>query len=278
MAINPFFQSNYNGVPEQTLVEDLIIESIKIYGIDCLYVPRDIEGLDTLFTEDKISSFSRTYEIELYVNSVESFGGDRDFLSKFGLEIRDEVTFTIAKKRFGEEVVPNETELTRPREGDLIYFPLDKRTFEITFVEDEAIFYELGKLYTYELRCKVFELGSESFDTGIPDIDVINTYEQNTELSLSGGSGDYIEGETVRAGNASATVVEWDNTTNIITLADVKGDITLTPPLVGDISEASYAFIDLITALSDDPIADNKIIETKSTDIIDFSEDNPFSE
>lgn len=157
---------------EQNLIEDLIIESIRIYGFDIWYIPRTIVAKDELLNEDDLSTFNSAYMIEAYVKNVDGFGGDGDFLSKFGLQINDTMTLTIAMRKFAEDVGLYDTEI-RPNEGDLIYFPLNRKIFEVKFVEHEAIFYQMGKLQTYDLRCELFEYSQERFNTGVDEIDTL---------------------------------------------------------------------------------------------------------
>ena len=179
MVTNLFF-NNFNFTSEQNLIDDLIIEAIKIYGIECYYLPRTLIKEDNLFGEDTLSKFERAFPLEMYIKNVEGFEGEGDFLSKFNIEIRDEMTLTVSRRRFGEEIHPSETTpanedqgIGRPSEGDLIWFPLNGKIFEVKFVEHEAIFYQLGSLQTYDLRCELFEYSSERIDTGIPQIDII---------------------------------------------------------------------------------------------------------
>jgi hypothetical protein len=181
MVTNLFF-NNFNFTSEQRLVEDLIIEAIQIYGIECYYLPRTLVKEDNLFGEDILSKFDTAFALEMYIKNVEGFDGEGDFLSKFNIEIRDEITFTISQRRFSEEIHPSDTTpynedqgIGRPSEGDLIYFPLNGKIFEVKFVEHEAVFYQLGSLQTYDLRCELFEYSSERLDTGIPQIDAIET-------------------------------------------------------------------------------------------------------
>jgi hypothetical protein len=157
---------------EQNLIEDLIIESIRIYGFDIWYIPRTIVAKDELLNEDDLSTFNSAYMIETYIKNVDGFGGDGDFLSKFGLQINDTMTLTIAMRKFMEDVALFDGEV-RPNEGDLIYFPLNRKIFEVKFVEHEAIFYQMGKLQTYDLRCELFEYSQERFNTGIEEIDTL---------------------------------------------------------------------------------------------------------
>lgn len=171
MATNFYFNTFSNSM-EQNLIEDLIIESIRIYGFDIWYIPRTIVAKDELLNEDDLSTFNSAYMIEAYVKNVDGFAGDGDFLSKFGLQINDTMTLTIAMRKFLEDVALFDGEV-RPNEGDLIYFPLNRKIFEVKFVEHEAIFYQMGKLQTYDLRCELFEYSQERFNTGIDEIDTL---------------------------------------------------------------------------------------------------------
>ena len=178
MATNSFFSRHTNN--EQRVVEDLTIDTIKIHGQDMVYLPRKFVNEDTVFGEDTISKFDDARPIEMYIDSVDGFEGDGDFLGKFGLEIRDSCTLVVSKKRF-LETFAYRSDFDRPHEGDLIYFPLTKKLFEITFVEHENPFYQLGKLYTYKLSCEVFTLdASDEITTGITDID--NTIDDRVSV------------------------------------------------------------------------------------------------
>lgn len=186
MATNPYF-SNLTYTPTQNLMEDLLIESIKMYGMDVIYLPRTLINIDEVWGEAAREEFNNGVPIEMYLNNVEGFEGSGDLLSKFGVEIRDQTTFWVSRKRFGEEFenlslmthaqADPELELTyiQPREGDLIYLPMNGNIFQIMFVEDEKLFYPQGKLMVYELRCELFERGSEDFNTGNTLIDSIET-------------------------------------------------------------------------------------------------------
>lgn len=177
MARNPYFRENIST--EQDLVEDLTVEIIKTMGVDMIYVPRSMVNKDTLFGEDTSSTFDDGYPVEMYIKSVDGFEGQGDILSKFGIEIRDKITLIVSRKRFNEEVLLHE-DFTRPREGDLIYFPLSKGIFEINFVEHENPFYQLGSLYTYRLDCELFTYNQEDFSTGITNVDTVEDSRQTT--------------------------------------------------------------------------------------------------
>lgn len=174
MATNSYF-NNYGYTGSQDLMENLLIEVIKIHGIDVIYMPRTTSGVDKIFNEDDSPEFNSYYEIEMFVKNVEGFEGEGDFLSKFGLEVRDSITWTVSIRRFMDEI-GNTENLARPNEGDLIYFPLNGKVFEVSHVEHEAIFYQMGKLQSYDLRCELFEYSNETFNTGNPDIDVLFDY------------------------------------------------------------------------------------------------------
>jgi len=169
MPTNPYI-NNFNNTPEQNLIHDLLIESIKFYGMDVHWIPRiSSSSADQIFGEDTLASFSFNRMIEMYIKNVEGFEGQGDFLSKFGLDIRDQITFTVAVRRF-EQL---DSGYERPREGDLIYFPLNKKLFEIQFVEHESMFYPTGTLPVYDLRCELFVYNQQSFNTGIDEVDQI---------------------------------------------------------------------------------------------------------
>ena len=170
MATNSFF-SNYSYFNEQQLIDDLVIESIQIYGVDTYYVSRLTTSFDHILNEDSLSVYDAAYQVDLYVKSVDGFQGDGDFLSKFGLQIRDTATFTIAYRTFEKFVTRVDVDITRPREGDLIYMPMNNKFFRITFVEHESVFYQSGTLQVYDLKCELFEYSNERFETGIEEID-----------------------------------------------------------------------------------------------------------
>ena len=251
MATNLYF-NNFGHFGQQTLLENLIIESIKMYGHDCFYIPRVLVKEDNLFGEDVLSKFENYYELEMYVKNVEGFEGEGDFLSKFNVEIRDEMTFTISKRRFNDEVDSAKqtldsagNEIGRPLEGDLIYFPLTGGLFEIKFVEDEVTFYQMGELQMYDLKCELFEYSHEEIDTGITVIDNIQTAQSAVmeDFQLLDESGN--------------------------TLVDEEGNNLI----------AEDYRIDAIAST-----ANNEYIQTETTSsgtlgaFLDFSESNPFSE
>ena len=186
MALNPFFLNGSSG--EQNLVQDLINEQLRMYGLDVYYIPRKMLQTDNILNEVQSSKFDDNFIIEAYINSYEGYAGQGDIMTKFGVSLKDEVSLIITKERFEEFISPimesiyealqanneaDDTVISRPREGDLIYFPLGQRLFEIKFVEHEKPFYQLGKLYVYELQCELFEYEDEIFDTSIDELDEI---------------------------------------------------------------------------------------------------------
>lgn len=234
-----FYFNNFKSSQEQNLIEDLVIESIKIYGLDVYYIPRRLVNKDSLLGEDTLSEYNTPYMIEMYVKNVEGFEGEGSFLSKFNLEIRDQITFTVANRTFESEVLRFEQGFVRPREGDLVYFPLNQKVFQIKFVDQKPVFYQLGALQMYDLKCELFEYSNEIFNTGIQEID-------NIELVYS-------------------------NSDRIRTL-HTEDDNLLTDESGFSIVKENY---NLETT---DPLSDNEDIQFESDDIIDFSEKDPFSE
>jgi hypothetical protein len=177
MALNPFFLQGSAG--EQRLVQDLINEQLKIYGVEVIYIPRKFVRKETILKEVSSSKFDDNFAIEAYVNTYDGYTGQGDILSKFGMSLKDEVSLVISRERYEDFISPfldtgsiPELELgTRPKEGDLVYFPLGQRLFEVKFVEHEQPFYQLGKLYVYELKCELFEYEDEVIETTVDEID-----------------------------------------------------------------------------------------------------------
>ena len=304
MAKNSYFRDVSS---ENDLLHDLTIESIKIHGRDMVYIPRTLVNEDQLFSEDTISKFENGVEIEMYINSIDGFGGDGDFISKFGLEIRDSVELIVSKRRF-EESFSHDGTIIRPREGDLIFFPLSKGLFEIKFVEHENPFYQLGKLYTYKLSCDLFVYSSEDIDSGFSEVDRFDDDRKTLAVDLTLGSYvsgglNFFDGETIYQGDslalatATAVVVDWNSTTKVLRIDEIKGR---TDPNAEDLVENTSAFStgtnvkgDKSTAIyalastansdlivTDDPYNDSSIIDSEvdQGDIIDFTDTDPFSE
>lgn len=255
MPTNVYFSTGTTS--EQKLYEDLIIEQLKIYGQDVYYLPRKIANKDTIFGEDPASSFDDSYIIEMYVDNTDGYMGEQEIIKKFGLELRDDIKFTVSKLRW-ETLVSNNSDLQntlRPNEGDLVYFPTTKAFFEIQFVEHEQPFYQQSALPVYKLSCTKWEYSSERIDTGITEIDAtedaLSTDTMAFQFSLETGT--------------SAT-----------------GAITLE----SDIGDINYLINESFTMATQQPVDQGKAFETAAgtntssteDDILDFSERNPFGE
>jgi len=174
MATNHYFSQRVKS--EQNLYEDIIIESLKIYGQDVYYLPRDLVAEDKILGEDIQSRFNSAYKVEMYIENTDGFDGDGDLFTKFGVEIRDNATFIMGKRTWKKLVAIPEVEFQdndRPREGDIIFLPLSQSMFEVMHVEHEQPFYQLNNLYTYKMRAELFEMADEDFDTSITDIDEV---------------------------------------------------------------------------------------------------------
>ena len=190
MALNPFFLQGSKG--EQGLVQDLVNEQLRMYGIECHYIPRKLVTSRTIMKEVTESKFEQAFPLETYLMNTDGYAGQGDILTKFGVRVTDEATFIISKERFEESVAPfleqddDYTLSNRPKEGDLIFFPLGKRMFEIKFVEHERPFYQLQKNYVYQLQCELFEYEDEVIDTNVNTIDeVVQTEGYIARLVLS---------------------------------------------------------------------------------------------
>ena len=286
MALSKFFShSKYvQNTNEHYLVQSMVDESIKNFGIDLQYLPRTQNNIDTILNDAETSSFSTAYTMEVYLGTLEGFGG-QDQIGQFGFEVRDTADFIISMKTFDTIVTTADSTILRPREGDLIYLPFSKQLFELTFVEDEQPFFQLGKNYVYQVSTALFRYEDEDFDTGDADIDVIETnLAQRTVLTLqAGGTGTFGSGESVSqalaAGSVLAEVLTFVGTT--LTVIDRSGNFIASNsiPIVGATSGASWTITGVDTnTMADDPISDNLEFETAGTSVIDFTETNPFGE
>lgn len=197
MATNLYFSQKVKS--EQNLYEDIIIESLKIYGQDVYYLPRTLVNEDSIFGDDIPSKFSSSHKIEMYIENVEGFDGEGDLFTRFGVEIRDEATFVVSRRRWTQQVARMDDSVTsvRPLEGDLIYLPLTNKLFQILHVEHEQPFYQLSNLPVYKMRCQLFEYNDEDLDTGVSVIDDIEkNYAYKYILTLDATSGHIKIGET----------------------------------------------------------------------------------
>jgi hypothetical protein len=285
---------------EQRLQENLIIEALSIYGHETYYLPRNIVNRDTILNETIQSKFGDAFRIEMYVSNVDGFEGDGQFISKFGLEIRDQVKLVVARKRW-EELVGRfkVTQSVRPAEGDLIYFPLVNGLFEIKYAVGDSPFYQLQNLPTYELTCELFEYGNEQIDTGILEIDDVErneAFRSILTISTTSGSGTFQYGEEVtqvldsdttitgEVASVSSTTIKIVQTRDSDNGSDTFWQVTAgtVGNLIGKRSGATRpvtAVTDDMTALEDvDAQAQNNQFETIGNDFVDFTETNPFGE
>ena len=305
MPVNVYF--NPAVQTEQNLYENLIIESMKTYGIDVYYIPRNITRLDNLLNEDIASTFGSAYLIEMYLEDTSGYAGEQTIMSKFGLEIRDTSNWIVSKRRWEEfiGIQNNEIVAGRPNEGDLIYIPITGSFHEIKFVEHESTFYQLGNIFVYKLQCETFEYANERFSTGVDIIDGIeNTYAFAQKLLVADGNGiQFLADEDVRqlvGYNEDGTpIYVTGNIGEVDYLSAVSATITVNQlnsssnvgrfivssnnperRLEGLTSGAIWgvAFADATDTMPNDPDADNKNFETEGDSILDFSETNPFGE
>lgn len=289
MATSPFF-NHFTNSSEQSLLNDLVKETVKIHGIDVKYLPRTLVNIDKIFGEEGISQFNSATEIEMYISSVNGFSGEGDFYSKFGLQIRDQLIMTVSRQRWTELGV---SERPRPFEGDLIYFPLNDKLFEIKFVEHERMFYSLGELPVYELTCELFEYSSEQFSTGNTSIDDIETTifsDTSYTLVVENHNGtDYEIGETAVQKDtngdvvARGTVTAWDSGTLELEIQRPVGMMSVGNIIYGQESgaESDYVSSPTLNVESEkdiDPGSDNTDLQNRSDNIFDFTETDPFSE
>jgi hypothetical protein len=301
MPTNQYVNSFNSGlVGEQSLFEDLIIESIKMYGFDVCYLPRGIVEVDKILNEEILAQFAELHVIEMYLTQMDGFEGE-DFLSKFGLQVADQCTLVVSVKRWNELVKDNlnDLEQTRPHEGDLIYLPFSKTLFEIRFVEDESPFYKLNQLPTYEMRCELFTYEGQDFATGNDDIDDIEgiygttlaaaitltsgTFEVGEKITLTDPQGVVVTGELVKVDESGPDALY--SFTNITYPAGEYVGLTAGSSLSGDGSGATGIVNEIIGIDDDrypqidvDPFDSNDDFEQKQNEILDFDEDNPFGE
>lgn len=308
MSTNFYFNNFPTGqiTSEQLLIEDLVIEAMQIRGMDIFYLPRKVkEGntVDYLYGEDTLKEYTTAYPLEMYLENVTGMDGDQDFISKFGLEIRDEVTMLVSRRRF--KFATAGENLIRPREGDLIYVPLVQNFFEIMFVEhenDQAFFYTLGRgrggnVYVYALKMKQFVFSNEVISTGITDIDeqVRDNYPRSIiNLDYGIGSGYFTDDEIVYQGtdlaNATAQAVifssnVYSTTTPSIQIIRVQGTFE-TGNIIG-YESGTIRYANVVSSIASDfasmdnifeDVVDNNRIQEEANTIIDWSERNPFGE
>lgn len=245
MATNVYFsQGTYT---EQNLVQDLIVESLKIYGKDVYYIPRSLYAKDAVLGEDPLSRFENAFPIEMYIEDVDGFQGQGVFLQKFGIQVEKTATFVVARKRWTQMVGKYNVSIIphRPSEGDLIYFPMTRGLFEIKFVENQDPFYEIGNLYVYKLRVELFQYSSERIETGASEVDEIeNVYSLNA-----------LNYKIISEDGLSAIIMESSELLN-----------------------TDYLLNEEVNVDTIEPFASNTEIVQSSDSLIDFTESNPFGE
>ena len=281
MATNHYFK-NFNSFPQQELLNDLTREVIQMSGLDVYYlIKTESTAKDKIFNEDATATFTSAKQVEMYISSPEGYGGAGDTVTRFGLDIQDEIILTVNKERFTQEA-----NLAAPREGDLIYVPLGKQLFEVRFVEHEKPFYSLGKNTVHELTCETFRYSNEVFD--IPDIEngaIFNKIERENAVSREftiSSIDSYIIGEEIYQGPAglpTATAKVASQSGNTLNVYRVGGEFNLNTTIVGKKSEVSTVLISVDDKVQiQSEFDDNKIFETDGDNILDFSELDPWSE
>ena len=294
MAVSQYF-NNYNAkYGEQRLYEDLIVESIKIMGFDAYYLPNDNDqARDLLFGEDPVKRFESAFPLEMYLSNAMDYLGEKEFFSKFGLEIKNSVKVIVSRKSFQQRVPQNSFQ--RPREGDLIYIPFLNGTgelYEITFADQDKEFHTLGRVnpYFYELSLEKFKFSHEIISTGVSEIDDVATFSsyQIDLTTTTGNDTNYAIRELVYQApdlthanaTAVATVQGWKPLANTLTLSNIAGEFNKDHPIIGATSNARY----MITLSDFDPLKenlrdesyDNFVIQNQANNVVNLTEHNPF--
>lgn len=294
---NKYFSQSVRS--EQKLYEDIVIESLKIYGQDVYYLPRTIVNEDPILGEDVPSRFGSSHKIEMYIENTEGFDGEGDLFTKFGVEIRDEATFVVSRFRWRSVVDAYDNTITsdRPREGDLIYLPMTNKLFQINHVEHEQPFYQLSNLPVFKMRCQLFEYNDEDLDTNVDVIDAIeadNTYKY--VLTLGGGNyARYIKpGETVTQSigggvTMSGEIVSYSDSDDLLYVQHVGADdgnfhnfitganVTITGA-IDRYMDSDHLVTTVAQQFASTSTDQNEEFSTESSDFLDFTEDNPFGD
>jgi len=228
---------NYNAQNEQQLLEDLIVESINIYGHEVYYLPRRLENKDEIYEQSDIVSYNEYHIVPMYLENVGGFVGDSDFLSKFGIEIRNQIVLAVAIREFEEHVNKKsiEFDLSRPREGDLIYFAPNNKLFQIKYTDKFQMFYQLGTLQTWKLTLELFEYSGEKFNTGIEKLDLLEIYSNDLlQWAIFDEDGNYLVDESnnviVNEGYKPEVIDKMDDSSQIQTESDLFVDFTVQNP------------------------------------------------
>jgi hypothetical protein len=291
MATNRYISQKHRE--EQGLYEDLIIEAIQFYGQDVYYLPREIVEKEEIFLDAIESQFSDAYKIEVFIENSEAFDGEGDIFTKFGIELRDQATFVIARRRWKQLIGDRLSEAHfRPREGDVIYLPLSESLFQVMKVETETPFYQLSQLPLFRVQCELFEFSDEDFDTGIASIDQIEVegafqYELQMPGRTEGDDSYYIVGEEVSQVSDSYTlrgeVTSWNSDTRMLKIAHTRADDgqwhewETDKPVVGQYAQLTpVSEEESVTQIQQD--AQNKKFNDFANDFVDFTESNPFGD
>ena len=288
MPTSPYFPTYHQGHSgEQTLVQNLVDEQIKLFGSDIYYLPKTVLA-DSTLDEVRYTKYQDQFQIEMLLVNVMGFGDNAEFISKFGLTITDEIIFRVSTKRWDEEVTEHSmsAKLTvpeRPNEGDLLYYPLTQNLYEIKYVGKEEPFFQFGKIQFYAITAELYQVGSDDLATGVAEIDAIEVLF-DTAISLTmgvGGTGDFTVGETVTGGTTATTaeVKSWDSTTRILIVQNRTGTFAANESLTGNDSNAVWVVSTFDTLQNTNSEYDaNRQIEDAADNIVDWSEGNPFGE
>ena len=289
MARNIYFSESVRS--EQKLYENIIIESLKMYGQDLYYLPRTIVNENRILGEDVSSKFSNSYKIEMYIENTDGFDGEGDLFTKFGIELRDQATFVIARRRWrqlvGDRLADNQF---RPREGDVIYLPLSESLFEVKKVETESPFYQLSQLPQFRMQCELFEFSDEDFDTNIDTIDRVeeeHAFQYELVMENTGEDNYYYPGEKVYQDfgdyRIEGEVTSFNSQTRLLTIAhtgatDGKFHLWTTDmPVIG--MYASFNLVTINEGINEiQPLSQNEVFDDFANDFVDFTETNPFGD
>lgn len=286
---NQYF-NNYNDKSEQRLIEDLIVESIKIMGFQAYYIPIfNPEDRDILFGEDPLKKFKTAYPIEMYLSTTSQYEGERDFFTKFGLEIRNEASVIVSKRSFTQRIPSN---IIRPREGDLVYIPVINgvgNLMEITFTDHTKDFFMLGRRvpYFYELKLEQYRYSQEVIDTGVEEIDsIVQDVAYTVELQMDTGTGNYQMREIVFQSpdgtyancTSYASVQNWNLPTKKLSVTYIKGEFIDGDDIIGETSGATYTLdsYNMLNVIIKNDTYDNDFINAEGSDLTDNSETNAF--
>lgn len=280
MPTNVFF--NHAVKTEQNLYEDLVVESLRMYGHEVYYLPRNVVEKDDILNEDVQSSFDDAYSVEMYLENTDGIAEQGDLMSKFGVYVEEEATFVISLRSW-ERFISTDSNLVtslRPNEGDVIYFPLSGSMFEIRYVEDSNPFYQVGKLFVFKMRCTLFEYSNEDFETGTSADNIEADMSFANDFTMSVGDENYTAGENIQLNNeVVGEVIGWDALSRVLSIRSLTKELRVGDPLFGEES----GVVRLVESVSDsldfdDGNAQNDDFELNNGNFLDFSEINPLGE